>query len=101
MVPLLRRRNVVVVYVNSATDVASHLVAYTRERKGGYSRPSVAELISKGSGTSGGGRTTPKKEARSSYSFHEKDGSAHIVLDERITEHAHEVRAIGRDSNYP
>ncbi|GKB60272.1 hypothetical protein Tco_0916458 [Tanacetum coccineum] len=39
--------NVVVVYVHSATDVASHLVAYTHERKGGYSRPSAAELISK------------------------------------------------------
>ncbi|GKD73716.1 hypothetical protein Tco_1331998 [Tanacetum coccineum] len=57
--------------------------------------------LPKGFGASGGRRTTPKKEARSSYSFHEKDGSARIVLDGRITEHAHEVRAIGRDSNYP
>ncbi|GJV88209.1 hypothetical protein Tco_1532147 [Tanacetum coccineum] len=103
------------VYVHSATDVASHLVAYTRERKGGYSRPSAAESInkaiqiqkrsekplsplSKGSGAPGGGRTTPKKEARSSHSFHQKFESARIVLDERITEYAHEVRAIGYDS---
>ncbi|GJV84617.1 hypothetical protein Tco_1524515 [Tanacetum coccineum] len=57
--------------------------------------------LSKGSGASGGGRTTLKKEARSSHSFHQKDGSACIVLDERITEHAHEVRAIGFDSKLP
>ncbi|GKD88633.1 hypothetical protein Tco_1364140 [Tanacetum coccineum] len=38
-----------------------------------------------GSGASGGGRATPKKEACSSRSFHQKDGSARIVLDERIT----------------
>ncbi|GJS20549.1 putative reverse transcriptase domain-containing protein [Tanacetum coccineum] len=40
-------RNVVMVYVHFATDVASHLVAYTSERKGEYSRPSIAESISK------------------------------------------------------
>ncbi|GKC84901.1 hypothetical protein Tco_1140618 [Tanacetum coccineum] len=40
--------NLVIVYVHSATDVASHLVVYTRKRKGGYSRPSAAESISKG-----------------------------------------------------
>ncbi|GJZ47438.1 hypothetical protein Tco_0601270 [Tanacetum coccineum] len=57
--------------------------------------------LSKGSGASGGGRTTPKKEARSSHSFHQKDGSTRIVLDERITEHAHEVGAIGCDSKLP
>nr|GFB08711.1 hypothetical protein [Tanacetum cinerariifolium] len=38
----------------------------------------------------GGERTNPKKEARSSHSFNQKDGSARIVLDERITEYAHE-----------
>ncbi|GJT69662.1 hypothetical protein Tco_1028948 [Tanacetum coccineum] len=109
-------RNVVMVYVHSATDVASHLVAYTRKRKGGYSRPSVAESISKdiptrkrseeplsplleGSGASSDGRTTLKKKVCSSHSFHQKDGSACIVLDKRITEHAHEVKAIGCDSN--
>ncbi|GJW50487.1 hypothetical protein Tco_0091838 [Tanacetum coccineum] len=84
-----------------APPVSSHLIAYTRERKGGYPRPSAMESISKGSGASGGGRTTPKKEARSSYSFHQKDGSARIVLDEHITEHAHEVRDIGCDSKLP
>nr|GEY97626.1 hypothetical protein [Tanacetum cinerariifolium] len=106
------------VCVHLATDVASYLVAYTRERKGGYSRPSATESISKGipiqkrskkpisplskgSGTPGGGRTTPNKEARSSHSFHQKDGSARIVLDERITEYAHKVRAIGCDSKLP
>ncbi|GKB02335.1 hypothetical protein Tco_0830424 [Tanacetum coccineum] len=57
--------------------------------------------LPKGSDASGGGRTTPKKEARSSHSFHQKDGSTRIVLDERITEHAHEVRAIGCDSKLP
>ncbi|GJV59222.1 hypothetical protein Tco_1465322 [Tanacetum coccineum] len=46
--------------------------------------------ISKGSSASGGGKTTLKKEARSSYSFHQKNGFARIVLDDRITEHAHE-----------
>ncbi|GJT93423.1 hypothetical protein Tco_1082268 [Tanacetum coccineum] len=39
--------NVVMVYVHFATDVASHLVAYTRERKGGYSCPSATKSISK------------------------------------------------------
>ncbi|GJX25819.1 hypothetical protein Tco_0232115 [Tanacetum coccineum] len=72
-------RNVVMVYVHSATDVASHL----------------------GSGASGGERTTPKKEACSFHSFHQKDGYARIVLDERITEHAYEVGAIGYDSKLP
>ncbi|GKD27343.1 hypothetical protein Tco_1233557 [Tanacetum coccineum] len=57
--------------------------------------------LSKGSGASSGGRTTPKKEARSSHSFYQKDGSARIVLDECITEHAHEVGAIGCDSKLP
>ncbi|GKB28627.1 hypothetical protein Tco_0868028 [Tanacetum coccineum] len=67
-----------------ALPVSSHLVAYTCERKGGYSRPSAAESISKGHSrtsqfqkrseeplspilkgpdTSGGERTTPEKEA--------------------------------------
>ncbi|GJQ93288.1 hypothetical protein Tco_0004427 [Tanacetum coccineum] len=45
----------------------------------------------KGSDAPGGGRTTPKKEARSTHSFHQKDGSARIVLDERIIEYAHEL----------
>nr|GEW64441.1 hypothetical protein [Tanacetum cinerariifolium] len=57
--------------------------------------------LPKGSGAPGGGRTTPKKEARSSHSFHQKDGSARIVLDERITEYAHEVTTIGCDSKLP
>ncbi|GJS10290.1 hypothetical protein Tco_0367086, partial [Tanacetum coccineum] len=52
----------------------------------------------KSSGASGGERTTPKKEARSYHSFHQKDGSAHIVLDKRITEHVHEVKAISCNS---
>nr|GEW59111.1 hypothetical protein [Tanacetum cinerariifolium] len=108
----------VIVYVHSATDVASHLVAYMHERKGGYSWPFVAESISKdipirkrskkplspilkGSGASGGGRTTLKKVARRSHSFHQKDGFARIVLNKRITEHAHKVRAIGYDSKLP
>ncbi|GKD68424.1 hypothetical protein Tco_1322514 [Tanacetum coccineum] len=51
----------------------------------------------KGSGASSGGRTTLKKEARSSHSFHQKDGFARIVLDKRITERTHEVGAIGCD----
>nr|GEW51362.1 transposase (putative), gypsy type [Tanacetum cinerariifolium] len=110
--------NVVMVYVHSATDVASHLVAYTREKKGGYFRPFAAESVSKdipirkrsekrlsplskGSSTPGGGRTTSKEDVRSSHSFHQKDGSARIVLDERINEYAHEVRVIGCDSKLP
>ncbi|GJT00498.1 hypothetical protein Tco_0948247 [Tanacetum coccineum] len=55
----------------------------------------------KGSGASGDGRTTPKKEACSSHSFNQKDGSACIVLDECITEHTHEVEAMGCDSKLP
>ncbi|GJW50485.1 hypothetical protein Tco_0091836 [Tanacetum coccineum] len=80
-----------------ALPVSSHLVAYTCERKGGYSRPSAAKSISKGHSrtsqfqkrskeplspilkgpdTSGGERTTPEKEACNSHSFHQKDGFA-------------------------
>ena len=39
------------------------------------------------------------KEARSSHSSHPKDESAHIAPYEHIAEHAHEIRAIGHDSN--
>ncbi|GKB62931.1 hypothetical protein Tco_0919117 [Tanacetum coccineum] len=114
------------VYIHSATDVASHLVAYTRERKCGYSWPSTAESISKGnspwpwhSQISQFGR-----EAKSLYLLsrrapvplvvegllrrrkcvdliHSIRRIYHIVLDERITEHVHEVRAIGCDSKLP
>ncbi|GJU08113.1 hypothetical protein Tco_0692505 [Tanacetum coccineum] len=112
------------VYVHSATGVASHLVAYTRERKGGYFWPSAAKSISnvcsayhqwyqvhhgehisssypfrmEGFGASGSGRTTSKKKVRSSHSFYQNEGSACIVPDKRITEHAHEVKAIGCDT---
>ncbi|GJW93619.1 hypothetical protein Tco_0173291, partial [Tanacetum coccineum] len=136
------------VYVYSATDVASHLVAYTRERKGGYSWPSAAKSISKGvqphkrKGFSRGlassyhlrqrQQSLPwhsqipqfEREAKSLYLLfrrapvplvvegllrrrkcvtliHPTRRIDHIILEECIIEHAHEVRAIGCDSKLP